>query len=101
MIARTWHGAVPAEKSEPYHKYLLQTGIPDYKATPGNQGVYVLRREEEGVVHFILLTLWDSVEAIKSFAGEDFEVARYYPKDEEYLIELEPTVTHYDVPVQS
>lgn len=99
MIARTWHGAVPAEKANAYHDYLLQTGIPDYQKTTGNRGVYMLRRQEEDVVHFLLLTLWDSMEAIAAFAGEEVERARYYPEDEQFLLELEPTVTHYDVPV--
>lgn len=99
MIARTWHGAVPADEADAYHEYLLQTGIPDYKKTPGNQGVYVLRRTEGGVTHFLLLTLWDSFESIRAFAGDDVERARYYPEDETYLLELEPTVMHYEVPV--
>lgn len=99
MIGRIWHGAVRAEKAEAYHDYLLQTGIPDYQQTPGNQGVYVLRRREGEIVHFRLLTLWDSMEAIRGFAGEDVERARYYPEDEKFLLELEPTVMHYAVPV--
>lgn len=97
MIARTWHGAVPAEKADAYHDYLLKTGVPDYQNTPGNRGVYVFRRTEEGTTHFLLLTLWDSLEAIRAFAGDNVEAARYYPEDEGYLLELEPTVTHYEV----
>ena len=97
MIARLWHGAVPAEKAEEYMRYLEKTGLPDYRATPGNRGVYVLRRAEPSVAHFLLLTLWDSSEAIRAFAGDDMDRARYYPEDEEFLLELEPTVTHYEV----
>lgn len=97
MIARTWHGAVPAAKADAYHRYLLHTGIPDYEATPGNRGVHVLRRTEDDTVHFLLLTFWDSPDAIRAFAGDDPERARYYPEDAAYLLELEPTVTHYDV----
>lgn len=100
MIARTWHGVVPKEKSEAYLDYLRKTGIPDYQSTEGNRGVFVLRREEGGNAHYFLLTLWDSVESIRKFAGDDAEKARYYPKDEEYLLELEPNVTHYEVVVQ-
>jgi heme-degrading monooxygenase HmoA len=48
-------------------------------------------------VHFLLLTLWDSLDAIRAFAGPDVERAKYYPEDEGFLIELEPTVTHYEV----
>ncbi|HEU5014316.1 MAG TPA: antibiotic biosynthesis monooxygenase [Roseiflexaceae bacterium] len=97
MIARTWHGAVPTEKADAYHQYLLRTGVPDYRKTPGNQGVYVLRRTDGDVTHFLLMTLWESLEAIKAFAGDAVEQARYYPEDQAFLLELEPTVTHYDV----
>ena len=97
MIARTWHGAVPTEKADAYHDYLLTTGVPDYQQTPGNRGVYVFRRTEGDTAHFLLLTLWDSLDAIREFAGDDVERARYYPEDADYLLDLEPTVTHYDV----
>jgi heme-degrading monooxygenase HmoA len=97
MIARIWHGSVPAEKAEEYHRYLLRTGVSDYRATPGNRGVFVLHREEGGVAHFLLLTLWESWDSIRAFAGDDLERARYYPEDASFLIELEPSVTHYEV----
>lgn len=97
MIARTWHGMVPAEKAEAYHAYLLRTGYPDYRATEGNRGVYILRRAEGDVAHFLILSLWDSYDAIRKFAGDDVDRARYYPEDEEFLLELEPKVTHYEV----
>jgi heme-degrading monooxygenase HmoA len=97
MIARTWHGIVPLEKKDAYHEYLLRTGVPDYKATPGNLGVHILRRIEGDQAHFLLISYWESLEAIRAFAGDDVEIARYYPEDHEYLVELEPRVTHYDV----
>ncbi len=97
MIARLWHGAVAAERAEAYGAYLEKTGIPGYRGTPGNRGVYVLRRTEGSVAHFLLVSLWESREAIRRFAGEELERARYYPEDAEFLLELEPTVTHYDV----
>jgi heme-degrading monooxygenase HmoA len=94
VIARTWHGRVPAAKAEAYYAYLLRAGLADYRATPGNRGVLLQRRIEGDVAHFLLTTLWDSVDAIKRFAGEDYEVARYYPEDDDYLLEREPYVTH-------
>ena len=65
--------------------------------TPGNRGVRVLRRTSNGVTEYLLTTLWDSIDAIKAFAGEDYERARYYPEDDEYLLEREEFVTHYEV----
>jgi heme-degrading monooxygenase HmoA len=97
MIARTWHGIVPADRADAYFAYLLRTGVPDYRATPGNRGVQVLRRVEGDQAHFLLISLWESMDAIKAFAGDDVEAARYYPDDTAFLLELEPTVTHYEV----
>jgi hypothetical protein len=57
----------------------------------------VLRRLEGDVAHFLLITLWDSWEAIRAFAGNDVERARYYPEDDRWLLEKEPFVTHYEV----
>jgi heme-degrading monooxygenase HmoA len=97
MIARTWHGMVAAERADEYQTYLEQTGLPDYRATPGNRGVWVLRRTEGNRAHFLLVSLWESIDAIRAFAGDDVEQARYYPEDEDFLLELEPRVTHYEV----
>jgi heme-degrading monooxygenase HmoA len=97
VIARIWHGRVPADKADRYHQYLLETGIADYRATPGNRGVYVMRWFDADVAHYELLTLWDSIDAIKAFAGDDYDLARYYPEDDEYLLEREPRVRHLEV----
>jgi len=97
MIARAWHGRVPLQKGEDYLNFLKKRAVPDYQGTPGNRGVYILRRVEKGEAHFLLITLWDSREAIRAFAGDDIERARYYPEDNGFLLELEPHVTHYEV----
>ncbi len=97
MIARTWHGRVPIGLADKYYEYLLRTGIPDYRRTPGNAGVYVFRKVEADVAHFLLTSLWTSLASIRAFAGNDVERARYYPEDSRYLLELEPTVAHYEV----
>jgi len=97
MISRTWHGRVLAEKADAYQTYLLQTGIADYRHTPGNQGVLVQRRIDGEVAHFTITTLWESFDAIKRFAGEQYELARYYPDDDAYLLERETYVVHADV----
>lgn len=97
MIARIWHGRVRRADAGCYHQYLQQTGLADYADTPGNQGVELLRRDEGEVTHFVTLTFWESIEAIKAFAGEEYKAARYYPEDAAFLLEFEPSVTHYDV----
>lgn len=96
MIARIWRGVTSAEKAEEYMAYLMETGLKDYRAIPGNRGVQVLRRTYEDKTEFLLLSFWESYEAIRAFAGEDLELAVYYAKDKEFLLELEPKVMHYD-----
>jgi len=101
MIVRMWHGVTEAAKSEEYLDYLGETGVPDYRATEGNLGVYVLRRNEGERAHFLTVSFWESLEVIKAFAGSDPERARYYPEDERFLLDFEPNVEHYEVLVDS
>lgn len=101
MIARIWHGVTSAARADEYVDYLKESGLADYRTTPGNRGVFLLRRVEGDQAHFLTLTFWDSKEAIREFAGENIEKARYYPEDTEFLKELEPLVQHYEVLVDS
>ena len=100
MIARAWQGTVRSEQAAEYGEYLRKTGVEDLEATEGNRGVFVLRRVEGDHTHFVLISLWRSRNDIRAFAGEDIERARYYPEDADYLLELAPHVTHYEVLVQ-
>lgn len=97
MIARMWRGVTPASKAESYLDYLSLTGLADYRDTPGNAGVWVLRRDTEDGVEFLLVSLWDSYESIQRFAGPAYERAVYYPEDDAYLLEREPEVRHFEV----
>jgi heme-degrading monooxygenase HmoA len=97
MIARSWHGRVPAARADEYLAYLNRTGLADYRATPGNRAVLVERWVEGDAAHFLITTLWDSVDAIRQFAGDDYEVARYYDEDDDFLLEREPRVHHSEV----
>ena len=97
MIARIWHGVTQVHRADEYFDYLKKTGLSDYKATQGNRGVYLLRRIEGDQAHFLTLTFWDSEQAIRAFAGDEIEKARYYPEDARFLLEMEPRVKHYDV----
>ena len=97
MIARMWTGVVRREDADEYTDYIAKTGIAEYKQTPGNQGVYFLRRDFEDKSEFRTFTLWESLDAVKAFAGEDYEKAKYYPEDERYLLEQDPHVLHWEV----
>jgi len=97
MVARLWHGRVPSTKAVAYREFLHARAIPDYRSVPGNVSVHVLERVEGGITHFVTLTFWTSRDAIRAFAGDDLDVAKYYPEDREFLLEHEPRVVHYDV----
>jgi heme-degrading monooxygenase HmoA len=97
MTARLWHGRVPTSKAQAYQAFLKRQAIPDYRAVPGNLSVHILQRREGEVTHFMTLTFWEDMRAIQGFAGDDVERAKYYPEDQEFLLEFEPTVLHYEV----
>lgn len=97
MIARMWKGVTDATSADEYLQYLEETGLAEYRQILGNRGVFVLRRIADGMAEFLLLTLWDSMDAIKRFAGPDPTRAVYYPRDGEFLRNLEPNVAHYEV----
>ena len=101
MIARMWHGRVPTSKARAYREFVTARAIPDYRSVQGNLSVHILEREEGNVTHFITLTFWKDLESIKGFAGDEVEVAKYYPEDKDFLLEFEPTVVHYEVVGQS
>ena len=96
-IARIWRGVVRSGDGDEYAGYIEETGFAAYATTPGNRGSWMLRRDDGDLTEFITFSLWDSVDAIKAFAGEDIEAAVLYPEDERYLIDGESSVTHYEV----
>lgn len=77
--------------------HLKGTGLKNYRETPGNQGAWVLWRVVDGRAEFLTLSFWESREAIRGFAGNDIERAVFYPKDDRYLIERDPTVRHFEM----
>jgi len=101
MIVRMWHGRVPTAKARAYCDFLNARAIPDYRSVAGNLSVHILERREGPVTHFITMTFWESMAAINGFAGDDVQIAKYYPEDREFLLEYEPNVVHYEVVGQS
>src|SRR5262245_59023209 len=94
VITRIWHGRTKAEDAEKYLVFLVESVVADYKKTPGNLSVEILRRTDGDVCHFWTVTKWDGFESIKKFAGEDYEKAKYYDADKDFLLEFEATVIH-------
>jgi heme-degrading monooxygenase HmoA len=100
MIARIWKGAVRRPDGDAYARYMQDTGVAGYAATPGNRGVWMLRRDAGDRTEFLMFTLWDSLEAVKAFAGDDPETAVFYAEDDRYLVERDLTCVHYEVDTQ-
>ena len=97
MIARIWKGAVRQADGDAYAEYMRATGLAAYVATPGNRGAWMLRRELDDRTEFLMITLWESLAAVKRFAGDDPETAVFYPEDERFLVERDLRATHYDL----
>jgi heme-degrading monooxygenase HmoA len=97
VIARMWRGAVRKEDADEYAEYMRGTGMEGYTATPGNRLAVMLRRDVGGKTEFVMFTLWESLESIRAFAGDESERAVFYPEDDRFLVERDWTATHYDV----
>ena len=97
MNARIWRGAVRTADADEYSDYIRRTGIAAYLATPGNRGAWLLRRDLGDKTEIVTFSLWESLDAVKAFAGEDYERAVFYPEDDRFLIERDLVSTHYEV----
>ena len=96
MITRAWHGTTSLENADYYLQFLLQDGTKEYLQTKGNLSVKVWQQKTENCCHFWTVTEWENVDAVKAFAGEDYEKAKYYPQDVGILLEFEEKVNHYE-----
>lgn len=97
MVARLWHGRTLTTKADEYEKYLNASGVPRLLKTPGNHGVEVLRKADGPRTDFVVISYWESIDAVVRFAGADYQKAVMLDRDRDYLIEVEPNVVHYDV----
>ncbi len=96
-IMRLWHGKVAIEKADEYEKFMIKKAAPDYGSVDGLLKLYFQRRNEDKIAHFLLVTIWDSLESIKKFAGDKPGLAKYYPEDDNFLLEKEKYTSLYDV----
>ena len=96
-IARVWFGTLRANRLDEYVAYMRRTGVKDLRETQGNQGVLLFTRKDGDLAEVSIISFWESEEAIRQFAGENINRARYYPEDHEYLLKLDPEVRHFKV----
>jgi heme-degrading monooxygenase HmoA len=100
VILRRWSGRIRTADEADYVAYVKRTGGADYAETPGNLGFQiVMRAMGDGVSEVTTLSWWTSMAAVKGFAGNDPEIARYYPHDDRFLLDRPPNVDHYRVQV--
>jgi heme-degrading monooxygenase HmoA len=92
-----WHGRTLTANAERYLDLVRPRALADYTSIPGNLGAWVLRRQEGDVTHVSTVSVWESWNAIRQFAGAKPEEAKYYEFDREFLLELEPTVQHWEL----
>lgn len=97
MIARTWRGWTAAADAERYLEYLEETGLTEYRETEGNLGALALRSVDGDRAEFLLVSFWESMEAVRKFAGDRPEVAVFYPEDDRFLVDREDRVRHFEV----
>jgi heme-degrading monooxygenase HmoA len=90
-----WRGWTAREDADAYVEYLQETGAPASLGTPGNRGFFILHRPVGDREEFVTISLWDSLDAVERFAGEDVEQAVFYPEDESFLVDREVTASHF------
>lgn len=96
MITRLWHGWTTIENADAYEQFLLGELFPSMREIPGFRGADVLRRVEDGEVAFVTLTRFDSVDAIRAFAGDDYETPVLEPQALALLSRYEQRALHFD-----
>jgi heme-degrading monooxygenase HmoA len=102
MIARHWRGWTLARNADAYETLLKETVLPGLRQIQGYQGGYVLRRDlDSDEVEFVVVNLFESLEAVKRFAGPDYAVAVFEPEARRLLSRVEPLAAHYDVCITS
>ena len=95
-VVRMWRGSVRSEDADEYVDYIVRTGMTEYRETPGNLDAWMLTRDlGDGTTEIVTVSRWESLEAIKGFAGEDIETAVYYPEDDRFLVERDDLVRHW------
>jgi antibiotic biosynthesis monooxygenase (ABM) superfamily enzyme len=97
VIARVWRGATLAEDGDAYAAYLEESGMRHARELPGSRGTLVLRRPRAGYTEFETILLFESMQNVEEFAGDDLEAAVFFPEDDRYLVEKEMQVAHYEV----
>lgn len=101
MIARLWHGWTTREKADEYEELLRSRILPGIHRVRGYKGSYLLRKDGEDEVEFVTLTFFESMDAVREFAGEDYRTAVVPPEARLLLSRFDATSEHYETVVAS
>ena len=97
MIARHWRGWTEVQNADAYEELLKEEVLPALNGIQGYRGGYILRSDGQQEVEFVVVNLFDSLEAVKLFAGPDYAVPVFEPEAKLLLSRIEPIAMHYDV----
>jgi len=97
MIARHWRGWTTVRNADAYESHLKDKILPALHKIFGYKGGYVLRREVSNEVEFVVINLFDSLEAVQAFAGPDYTAAKFEPEARQLLSRVEPVALHYEI----
>ena len=97
MIARIWHGSTKPEHADAYEAMLQPELLPGISKVPGFKGSYFLRRSVGNEVEFVTILLWESLEALKAYAGPDYEISIIPEERRKYLAKHDERAAHYEV----
>ncbi len=97
MIARLWKGWTSHENADRYERFVREEVIPDVAKIDGYRGGYVLRNERDDEVEFAVMLLFESLDAVKAFAGPDYTVPVIEPEARQLLARSEPIAHHFEV----
>ncbi len=97
MIARLWRGWTSVENADAYEQLLREVVYPHLQTLRGYVGGYILRHESGGETEFVTVNLFKSLDAVKAFAGPDYEVPVFEPEARRLLSKVEPVARHYEV----
>jgi len=97
MIGRVWRGWTSAENADAYEKLLREIVYPGLQTIEGYAGGYILRHDNQDETEFVTVNLFDSLDAVKAFAGPNYEVPVFEPEARHLLSKVEPIARHYDV----
>ena len=97
MIARHWRGLVKRDRAAAYVEHLQSETLPQLVQLAGFHDAKVLRRDLPEGVEFLVVTIWDSLDSIRAFAGNDIESAVVPPQARDMMIEYDRKARHYEV----